>query len=91
MAKAYPQLAVARPKWLKEFKTKPEVCAGTCVCIASGLAKELRGRYFDCEHDMETTLKYANEVLSQGKNELVVEFIGGLPNDGGIAKNYGKI
>jgi hypothetical protein len=44
----------------------------------------LRGKYFDCEQDIATVIGAGEEGLKE-LYELKVEFLGGLPNDGGTA------
>ena len=88
VAAAYPHLVKALEKWVPLFKTSRFLCGATCVYIASGKAKVLKGRYFDCEQDIE-------HVVTQGQKEIIekdlyrmkIEFLGGLPNDGGMAKD----
>jgi hypothetical protein len=88
VAKAYPNILAGRKAWLPNFKTSRFLCGATCVFIATGKAKLLKGRYFDCEQDI-------GHVLSEGKEEIIekdlyrmkIDFLGGLPNDGGIAKD----
>jgi len=85
----YPHLATAMKEWLKLFKTSRFLCAATCVYIASGKAKALKGRYFDCEQDIETVLNAPKEITEKDLYRLKVEFLGSLPNDGGIAGDMG--
>lgn len=90
VAKRYPQLAENRPKWIQNaFKTQPALCAATCVFLATGKAAgALKGRYIDCEHDMEAfvSLRARDEIVNQDLHTLRVGFLGGLPNDGGSSK-----
>lgn len=60
--------------------------AMTSVALATGIAKDvLRGRYYDCEHDLGDVLKQA-EILHQNPAlySLSMQFLGGLQNDGGM-------
>jgi hypothetical protein len=57
------------------------------VYLASGKAKVLKGRYFDCEQDIGTVVAGGKEVLEEDLYSLRVRFLGGLANDGGIAKD----
>jgi hypothetical protein len=72
---------------LPKFKTSRFLCGATCVYIASGKAKVLKGRYFDCEQDIEQVVAGESEILDQNLYRLKISFLGGLPNDGGIAKD----
>lgn len=45
----------------------------------------LRGKYFDCEQDIATVVSAGEQGLLEDLYELKVEFLGGLPNDGGTA------
>ena len=71
-------------KFHKTFKCLPSQCAQTCAFLAAGRGKALRGKYFDCEQDIGTVTGAGEEGL-KGLYELKVEFLGGLPNDGGTA------
>ena len=54
--------------------------------MACGEAKEvLKGKYFDCEQDIGMVGAAGREEIRGPKQlyELKVEFLGGLPNDGG--------
>jgi NAD(P)-dependent dehydrogenase (short-subunit alcohol dehydrogenase family) len=84
---AYPERWKAMQDWLPKFGTSRFLCASTCLYIASGKAKALKGRYFDCEQDIETVCKNASEIQEKDLYRLKVDFLGGLPNDGGIAKD----
>ena len=45
----------------------------------------LRGKYFDCEQDIGTVIAAGVDEIRGPKRlyELKVEFLGGLPDDGG--------
>ena len=74
--------------WLPLFKTSRFLCGATCVYIASGKAKILKGRYFDCEQDIEAVVAAGkSEIIDKDLYRMKIEFLGGLPNDGGIAKD----
>ena len=87
VAKHYPHLAANRPKWVENMTTSPSLCAATCVYIATGAAKDvLKGRYFDCEQDIQTVIEDGRKEVDQKElYTLKVDFLGGLKNDGGIA------
>jgi hypothetical protein len=88
VAKAYPNLVAARKAWLPNFKTSRFLCGATCVYIASGKAKVLKGRYFDCEQDIEQVVSAGpSEIIDKDLYHMKIDFLGGLPNDGGIAKD----
>jgi hypothetical protein len=77
----------ARKAWLPHFKTSRFLCGATCVFIASGKAKVLKGRYFDCEQDIEQVVSAGEEIIEKDLYRMKIDFLGGLPNDGGIAKD----
>lgn len=60
------------------------MCGQTCAFLSTGRGKVLAGRYFDCEQDIEVVLAAGREGL-EGLYDLKVDFLGGLPNDGGTA------
>jgi hypothetical protein len=69
------------------FRTSLDVPAQTCVYIATGKAKRaLKGKYFDCEQDIQTVVDNVSEIERDDLYELKVQFLGGLPNDGGTSK-----
>jgi hypothetical protein len=85
---AYPHLAKALQAWLPLFKTSRFLCGAVSVYIAAGKAKILKGRYFDCEQDIEQVIKNGQgEIIEKDLYRMKIEFLGGLPNDGGIAKD----
>jgi hypothetical protein len=56
------------------------------VFLACGEGKDvLRGKYFDCEQDIGTVVAAGADEIRGPKRlyELKVEFLGGLPDDGG--------
>jgi hypothetical protein len=53
------------------------------VFLAAGRGTALKGRYFDCEQDVGYVASMGGVIREQGLYELKVEFLGGLPNDGG--------
>jgi len=82
----YPDLLQTWANWFAEFKTPPAVAGQTAVYLATGAAKEvLRGRYFDCEQDIDFVVRQGREIIEKDDlYDLKVEFIG-LKNDGGSA------
>jgi hypothetical protein len=85
---AYPQLAKALQSWLPLFKTSRFLCGAVCVYIAAGKAKILKGRYFDCEQDIEQVVTNGQgEIIEKDLYRMKIDFLGGLPNDGGLAKD----
>ena len=87
VAAKYPEKVKMRDDWLPKFVTSRFLCGATCVYIASGKAKVLKGRYFDCEQDIGQVVAGGQEVQDDDLYTLRVKFLGGLPNDGGIAKD----
>jgi hypothetical protein len=67
------------------FQTSRFLCGATCVYIASGKAKVLKGRYFDVQQDIEYVVSQAKEIEEQDLYRMKIDFLGGLPNDGGPA------
>ncbi|KAK5443253.1 hypothetical protein LTS15_010788 [Exophiala xenobiotica] len=64
------------------FKDVPELCANTVAYLASGQAKELRGHYFDCRHDIERVCSFGKATLDkQGLYNLGVKFLPGYENE----------
>lgn len=84
VAQAYPQEVEKWSRFHKLFKCPPAQCGQTCAFLAAGKGKVLRGKYFDCEQDISTVLAAENDGLKD-LYELKVDFLGGLPNDGGTA------
>lgn len=81
---AYPQEVQKWARFHKTFKCLPAQCAQTCAFLAAGRGKVLSGKYFDCEQDIATVIGAGEDGLKD-LYELKVEFLGGLPNDGGTA------
>jgi len=87
VAAEFPSIAAVFEDFQKAFKVSLDVPGQTCVYIASGKAKHaLKGKYFDCEQNIQTVVDNASEIDKNDLYELKVEFLGGLPNDGGTAK-----
>jgi hypothetical protein len=82
----YPELTKKWASWYKMFVTPAAVAGQTAVYLATGAAKEvLRGRYFDCEQDIDFVVRQGRQKLEkEGLYDLKVEFVG-LSNDGGTA------
>jgi hypothetical protein len=58
------------------------------VYIASGKAIAAKGRYFDCEQNMAQVVAAGrSEIVGSELYSLKVEFLGGLPNNGGTSNN----
>lgn len=86
VAELYPDIVEAYAKFADNFRCKPALCGQTCVFLAAGKGKVLKGKYFDCEQDVGYVASMAEEIQSKSLYELNVQFLGGLPNDGGTAK-----
>jgi len=83
----FPGIATLFEKFQDLFRMDLDVPGQTCVYLATGRAKHvLKGKYFDCEQNIQTVVDHAEEVPKNDLYELKVEFLGGLPNDGGTAK-----
>ncbi|CAK7238127.1 hypothetical protein SEUCBS140593_010353 [Sporothrix eucalyptigena] len=86
VAKEYPGMAEKWGNFHKLFRCVPEVCGQTCAFLSTGRGKALHGKYFDCEQDIGTVVAAGREGL-EGLYDLKVEFLGGLPNDGGTVSS----
>ena len=83
----FPAIAVGFEDFQNSFRIDLDVPGQTCVYLAAGKAKHvLKGKYWDCEQDIQVVVDHASEVKEHDLYELKVEFLGGLPNDGGTAK-----
>ncbi|KAL2837814.1 hypothetical protein BJX68DRAFT_280125 [Aspergillus pseudodeflectus] len=80
----YPEITEKWTTFQKAFRVLPEVCGQTCAYLSTGRGKILRGKYFDCEQDIGIVVAAGGEAL-KGLYDLKVDFLGGLPNDGGTA------
>ncbi|KAK5065124.1 hypothetical protein LTR84_000960 [Exophiala bonariae] len=64
------------------FKDGPELCGNTVAYLASGRAKELRGHYFDCRHDIERVCSFGHKTLKSNRlYNLTVKFLPGYENE----------
>ena len=87
MVEDFPGVATMFEKFQDLFRMNLDVPGQTCVYLATGKAKHvLKGKYFDCEQNIQTVVDHAEEIPKKDLYELKVEFLGGLPNDGGTAK-----
>ena len=83
----FPGIAEVFEEFQKNFRTSLDVPGQTCVYLATGKGKHvLKGKYFDCEQDIQTVVDHADEIEKENLYELEVRFLGGLPNDGGTSK-----
>ncbi|KAM5360114.1 hypothetical protein ACJZ2D_013973 [Fusarium nematophilum] len=89
VAEAYPKVAAAYKSFGAQFKCEPALCGQTCVFLAAGRGTALKGRYFDCEQDIGYVASMGNHIRERGLYELKVDFLGGLPNDGGTVPDAG--
>ncbi len=58
------------------FDPRPELCAQTCVYLASGKASELRGKYINAESDIDSVVKQAEIVKKEGLYDLGIWELG---------------
>jgi hypothetical protein len=87
VAEDFPGIASMFEKFQDMFKVSLDVPGQTCVYLATGKAKHvLKGKYFDCEQNIQTVVDHAEDIVKEDLYELKVQFLGGLPNDGGTAK-----
>ncbi len=59
------------------FFTRPELCAQTCAYLATGKAKELRGRYIDVVKDIESLVEQAEIVKRENLYDMGIKELGG--------------
>jgi hypothetical protein len=88
IAEAYPQLVNGRAQKLNNYRTAVDLCGAVCVFVATGRVKDsLKGRYIDCEHDLEAFLspEAAKDIMENNLHVLKTDFLGGLANDGGTS------
>jgi NAD(P)-dependent dehydrogenase (short-subunit alcohol dehydrogenase family) len=78
----FPHMGPIWDKFHSMFRADPALPGQVCAFLAAGKGKALRGKYFDCEQNIEQVLSQGREGL-QGLYDLKVDFMGGLPNDGG--------
>lgn len=70
-----------REKLRPLFNEGPELAAYTVAYLAAGRAKELRGMYFDCRHDIERVCDFGRDNLkANGLHNLRVRFVPGYDN-----------
>ncbi|KLO14748.1 NAD-binding protein [Schizopora paradoxa] len=62
--------------WVNTFVNPPELAAQTCVYLASGKAKDLRGRYIDAEKDIEAVVEQAEIVRKENLYDLSIRTLG---------------
>ncbi|GME31693.1 hypothetical protein GTA08_BOTSDO08613 [Neofusicoccum parvum] len=86
VAEMYPEVSKVYTTFANNFRCKPALCGQTCVFLAAGKGRALKGKYFDCEQDVGYVASMAEEMQAKELYELKVDFLGGLPNDGGTAK-----
>ncbi|KAH7137041.1 short chain dehydrogenase/reductase-like protein SDR [Dactylonectria estremocensis] len=89
IAAVYPKAAAAYKSFCAQFKCEPALCGQTCVFLAAGRGTALKGRYLDCEQDIGYVVSMGDHVREHGLYELKVDFLGGLPNDGGTMPDAG--
>jgi len=89
VAREYPDFAAKRPQWVKNFRTSSRLCGAVCVFLATGAAKVLKGRYIDCEYDVQAYLDEAvqEEIVQNDLHTLRVPFAAGAKNDGGSSSD----
>lgn len=84
----YPTMSAKWATFHKAMNDDPYLCGQTCVFLATGKGKALRGKYFDVEQDIATVVGAGEEVIKREQiYELGVQFLGGLPNDGGMVND----
>jgi len=87
VAEEFPGLAKIFDDFRDGFDTSLDIPGQTCVYLATGKAKHvLKGKYFDCTQNIQTVVDNFSEITEDNLYELKVQFLGGLPNDGGAAK-----
>jgi len=77
MEKMTPGVTNQIKEFINAFVNPPELCAQTCVYLASGKASELRGRYINSEKDVESMSNQAEIVKKENLYDLGVRELGG--------------
>jgi len=54
----------------------PELCGQTCVYLATGKAKELRGRYINADRDIESVVNQADIVKKANLYDMGIRELG---------------
>ncbi|KLO14747.1 NAD-binding protein [Schizopora paradoxa] len=62
--------------WVDSFANPPELAGQLCVYLATGKAKELRGRYIDAEKDIEAVVEQADIVKRENLYDLCIRRLG---------------
>lgn len=58
------------------YLTRPELCAQTCVYLAAGKAKELRGRHIDAVKDIQSVVDQADIVKRDNLYDMCFKKLG---------------
>jgi len=76
MEKMSPGITDQIKAFVHGFVNPPELCAQTCVYLASGKASELRGKYINAERDIESMVEQAEIVKKEGLYDLGIRELG---------------
>jgi len=76
MEKMTPGITDQIKAFVNAFVNPPELCAQTCVYLASGKASELRGKYINAERDIDSVVKQAEIVKKEGLYDLGIRELG---------------
>ncbi len=64
---------------------RPELCGQTCVYLATGRAKELRGRYINAEKDIQSVVDQADIVKKANLYDMGIRELGESDQDGDVS------
>ncbi len=65
---------------------RPELCAQTCVYLASGKARELRGKYINVQRDIESVVEQADIVKKANLYDLGIRELGEVGRGAEVSK-----
>jgi len=78
MEKMTPGITDQIKGFMHRLVNPPELCGQTCVYLATGKAKELRGRYINSERDIETVVNQADIVKKENLYDLGIRELGAV-------------
>jgi len=76
MDKLIPGMTDRIKDFLRGLVNPPELCAQTCVYLACGKARELRGKYINAQRDIESVVEQAEIVKKANLYDLGIRELG---------------
>ncbi|KLO14714.1 NAD-binding protein [Schizopora paradoxa] len=76
MEKLSPGFSTRIREWVDAFIDPPELAGQTCVYLATGKAKELRGRYIEAEKDIDAVVEQAEIVRKENLYDTTIRMLG---------------